>query len=285
MLYLKNFQLLSREKEYCVVDLRKIFNNYYPLGIFTRKELSKIDFSDITIFYGGNGSGKTTLLNIIADKLQAKRNNQLDKGVYFYKYVQDCLYKMNNKAPFEIKIITSDDVFEYLLSIRAINSGINIRKEELTQDYLDKKYNPIDYSIHDYHEIKLACESRHKTMSKYIRDQLHTNNIIEQSNGESALMFWEKEIEDNGIYLLDEPENSLSAENQLKLKQFIEDSARFYNCQFIIATHSPFLLNLANAKIYDLDTIPVQEKKWTELKNVRIYHEFFKEHDHEFTND
>ena len=131
MLYLKNFQLLSSEKEYCVVDLRKIFNNYYPLGIFPRKELSKIDFSDITIFYGGNGSGKTTLLNIIADKLQAKRNNQLDKGVYFYKYVQDCLYKMNNKAPFEIKIITSDDVFEYLLSIRAINSGINIRKEEL----------------------------------------------------------------------------------------------------------------------------------------------------------
>ena len=31
-----------------------------------------------------------------------------------------------------------------------------------------------------------------------------------------------------------------------KLKKFIEDSVRFYNCQFIISTHSPFLLNLNN---------------------------------------
>lgn len=53
--------------------------------------------------------------------------------------------------------------------------------------------------------------ARKKTMSSYVRDKL-VNNIIEKSNGESALIFWEKEIEDNGIYILDEPENSLSAE-------------------------------------------------------------------------
>ena len=80
----------------------------------------------------------------------------------------------------------------------------------------------------------------------------------------------------------DEPENSLSAENQIKLKKFIEDSTRFYNCQFIISTHSPFLLNLLEAKIYDLDSNPVETKKWTELNNVKIYHEFFKEHESEF---
>ena len=40
------------------------------------------------------------------------------------------------------------------------------------------------------------------------------------------------------LYLLDEPENSLSAELQLDLLKFIENSARFYNCQFIISTHS-----------------------------------------------
>ena len=63
-------------------------------------------------------------------------------------------------------------------------------------------------------------------MSKYIRDRLVNNNIVESSNGESALMFWEKEIEEDSIYILDEPENSLSAENQLKLKKYIEDSVR-----------------------------------------------------------
>jgi len=119
-------------------------------------------------------------------------------------------------------------------------------------------------------------------MSKFVRDRLGNNNIVEQSNGESALMFWEREIKEDSIYLLDEPENSLSAENQLKLKKFIEDSARFYNCQFIISTHSPFLLNLLEAKIYDLDSVPVVPRKWTELPNIRVYYDFFKERESEF---
>jgi len=39
----------------------------------------------------------------------------------------------------------------------------------------------------------------------------------------------------------------------MELMKFIEDAARFWNCQFIISTHSPFLLALRGAKIYDLD--------------------------------
>jgi predicted ATPase len=64
--------------------------------------------------------------------------------------------------------------------------------------------------------------------------------------------------------------------------KFIEDSARFFKCQFIISTHSSFLLSLHGAKIYDLDENPVRVKRWTELENVRTYYEFFKEHDKEF---
>lgn len=64
--------------------------------------------------------------------------------------------------------------------------------------------------------------------------------------------------------------------------RYIEDSARFWNCQFVIATHSPFLLSIKGAKIYDFDEIPVDVKKWTELKNVQIYRDFFKDHEDEF---
>ena len=95
-------------------------------------------------------------------------------------------------------------------------------------------------------------------------------------------MFWEREIKEDSIYILDEPENSLSAENQLKLKKFIEESVRFYNCQFIISTHSPFLLKLMDAIIYDLDEIPVKTKKWNELSNILLYYNFFKEYEDEF---
>lgn len=78
------------------------------------------------------------------------------------------------------------------------------------------------------------------------------------------------------------PENSLSAEYQQELCGFLEDSARFYNCQFIIATHSPFLLAMRGARVYDLDSRPVAVRRWTELENVRRYYEFFKAHEEEF---
>ena len=263
-------------------ERRRIFNSYYPIGLLTQNNFKEIEFDRITIFYGGNGSGKTTLLNIISEKIEAIRKSKIDKGSFFDLYVNSCKYEMSYEEPVEIKTITSDDVFDYLLDIRSINANINRRKERLSKEYLDTKFSNQNSSFDNYEQLKNSYDSKTKTMSKYIRDRLGNNNIVEQSNGESALIFWEREIKEDSIYILDEPENSLSAENQIKLKKFIEDSARFYNCQFIISTHSPFLLNLLEAKIYDLDSNPVETKKWTELSNVKIYHEFFKEHESEF---
>ena len=91
-----------------------------------------------------------------------------------------------------------------------------------------------------------------------------------------------EKIGENGLYVLHEPENSLSPERQQELLRFLEDSARFFGCQFIIATHSPFLLSIRGAKIYDMDEEPVDVKHWTELSNVRAYYEFFKQHEREF---
>ena len=282
MIYLKSFKLLNEEQEYGCQDERRIHNNIYPLNIFPPKKFEEIFFEPITCFYGGNGSGKTTLLNIIGSKINASRKNPINKGTLFDNYVNRTRYEMAYEEPEEIKFISSDDIFDYLLDIRAINTHINRRKNTLSNEFLNHKFNSEDFSIYDHEELKDLYDSRHKTMSAYIRERLTNNNIIEQSNGESALMFWEQDIKENGIYILDEPENSLSAENQLKLKQFIEESVRFYNCQFIISTHSPFLLKLNDALIYDLDDIPCKTKKWNELPNVRIYYDFFKENEKEF---
>ena len=286
MIYLKKFNLLDVSQEHNIVsyqEVRRIFNNYYPIGIFSRKDFYEVEFDNITIFYGGNGSGKTTLLNIISDKLNSIRKTCLNKGSFFDLYVKSCDYKMSFEEPMEIKTITSDDVFDYLLDVRSINANVNRQKEKLSRDYLDAKFSDND-PFDTYEQLKERCETRTKSMSKYIRERLGNNNVIEQSNGESALLFWEREIKENSIYILDEPENSLSAENQLKLKKFIEESVRFYNCQFIISTHSPFLLGLCEAKIYDLDVTPVVSKKWTELQNVRLYYNFFKKHEDNFKN-
>lgn len=280
MIYLRNFTLLDEIQEHnivCYEERRNIFNNYYPLHLFSSKSFKEINFDKITIFYGGNGSGKTTLINMISQKLNASRKSPIDKGSCFDLYVEHCDYEMSFEQPMEIKLITSDDVFDYLIDVRSINANVNRQKERLSKEYLDYKFNNNGNSFDNYDELKMSYDTKRKSMSKFVRERLGNNNIIEWSNGESALMFWEREIKEDSIYILDEPENSLSAENQLKLKKFIEDSTRFYNCQFIISTHSPFLLKLMDAKIYDLDDVPVVTKKWTELSNVLVYYDFFKQ--------
>ena len=193
-----------------------------------------------------------------------------------------CSFKAKGTIPGDSRIITSDDVFDFMLNLRSINNGINIKREELFEDYLDAKYSHFQMkSLDDYEQLKKVNMARSNTQSKYIRKNL-PNNVREHSDGESAFIYFTDKIRENSLYLLDEPENSLSPEKQQELLKFLEDSARFFGCQFIIATHSPFLLSMRGAKIYDMDEEIVDVKKWTELKNVRAYYEFFKKHENDF---
>ncbi|WP_159638684.1 hypothetical protein [Erysipelothrix anatis] len=156
----------------------------------------------------------------------------------------------------------------------------------MTQQYLNAKYDTRNINQLDtYDNLREKVEARSVTMSRYIREKLITNTVQEQSNGESALMFWQKEITENSLYILDEPENSLSATNQRKLCKFIEESVRFYNCQFILFTQFPFLLSLKEAIIYDLDVVPVEAKSWQELEAIREFHQLFKSNESLFTRD
>ena len=141
-------------------------------------------------------------------------------------------------------------------------------------------------SLDDYEKLKRANDARRKrtTQSRFVREHLAAN-VQERSYGESAFMYFTEKIRENGLYLLDEPENSLSPGRQQELVRFLEDSVRFFGCQFIIATHSPFMLAIRDARIYDLDECPVTVKPWTQLKNVQQYYHFFREHAGEFENN
>ena len=201
---------------------------------------------------------------------------------FFEDYTDMCSCELEQPLTDDSRIITSDDVFDFILNLRNINDGIDRKREELFEDYLETKYSSFRMnSLEDYEQLKKVNMTRSKTQSRYVRKQL-MGNVREHSNGESAFLYFSEKIKENGLYLLDEPENSLSPEKQQELVRFLEDSARFYGCQFLIATHSPFLLSIRNAKIYDMDEEPVDVKRWTQLGNVRAYYDFFKKHEGEF---
>ena len=286
MIYLEYFVFPDSDKEFnfFLNQKRTCYNSYYPFQILSRHNFLRIDFEPITILYGGNGTGKTTALNVIAEKLQLARDSKFNKSNFFEDYLKLCNYQLTLPLPENSRVITSDDVFDYMLTVRDINEGIDLKKEALFEDYLDAKYAKFQVrSLEDYETLKKITKARKLTQSKFVRSEL-MDNIRECSNGESAFIYFSEKITENGLFLLDEPENSLSPAKQRELVKYIEDSARFFGCQFIISTHSPFVLSMRGAKIYDLDAEPVDIKNWTELENVKEYYRFFKEHEREFTD-
>lgn len=285
MIYLSQFifpsiqaeeSFLHRIKETC-------YTTVYPFQILPEHDIRVFNFDEsITILYGGNGSGKTTVLNVIAEKLSLERDTLYNRTNFFEDFTGFCEYVLERELPENSRIITSDDVFDFMLNIRSINEGTDNKRESLFQDYYNTKSSDFRlHSLKDYEQLVKVNYARSHSKSKYVKKQLK-DNIREHSNGESAYLYFTDKIQENGFYLLDEPENSLSPERQQELVQFIEDSVRFFGCQFVIATHSPFLLSMQNAKIYNLDEEPMRVCHWTDLPNIRAYYNFFKQHQNEF---
>ena len=284
MIYLKSFYFPDKETELDVrLNLKQTcFDTMYPFFILSEHSVTELDFEPITILYGGNGCGKTTALNVIAEKLGLSRDTLYNRSNFFEDYTSLCDCDIVRPVPSASAIITSDDVFDFMLDVRSINVGADNTRNIIMDEYSQLKRRKSTFrSLEDYEELKRTVDARRKTMSKYVREYA-PNNIRERSNGESAYMYFTQKIDRNALYLLDEPENSLSPERQIELMKYIENAVRFFDCQIIMSTHSPFLLSMRHAKIYDLDGEQASVKKWTELKNVRAYYDFFKTHEKEF---
>jgi len=287
VLYLESFEFPddAQEFEYLLEIKRKCYTSYYPFKILSRRSFSRIDFEPVTILYGGNGTGKSTALHAIAEKARLSRQAPFNKTCFFDDYAQMCCMELCGEIPEGSCIITSDDVFDYMLSVREINEGIDNKRNDLFEEYHDLKRTGFQLSsMADYEQLKKVNRARKRTQSRFVKEELGTE-LRTFSNGENAFRYFSEKITENALYLLDEPENSLSPERQMELAQFIEDSARFFGCQFVISTHSPFVLAVRGAKIYDLESDPVDVRRWTELRNVRAYYEFFKRHERAFEEE
>lgn len=299
MIYLRSFNLLTADDEWQFFRKRSrgCYDSFYPYQFFPQqKELEEMEFSDITIFCGGNGSGKSTILNIIAEKLELKRETPYNKTDFFDPYINGCRYEFTEGNPEKkrdimkvSRIITSDDVFNHIISVRERNENLRFKREVTSRNIAEIKqsgwkYGPRGFNAEDPEDLKSFLDYYQKlrgSSTKYIRANVGVDERT-YSNGENGFKYFIDAIQPGGLYLLDEPENSLSAEFQLELVQFIQNMARFYDCQFIMSTHSPFILSLPFARIYNMDELPVKICKWTELPNVRLYYDFFMNHSEEF---
>ncbi|MDE6654152.1 MAG: AAA family ATPase [Muribaculaceae bacterium] len=309
MMYLEKFIFPDLENDNLFFDQPRgsFYDEHpYPFHITSEMALWSLDFEPITILYGGNGSGKSTILNVIGRKLDADRRSMYNTGPYFDEYVARCQYKASadfagetisrrKNARYErvslsevTTVLTSDDIFKSMLDLRLDNDRKMQKSRCLMDEYRDPEELPrhlnfeTGYNVDKFRrgvEMRMAANPAKHRSKSFNRILLDRVGKMERgfSNGETALMKLTELLESPGLYLLDEPENSMSCEFQMKLASIIEYLARYGNCQFVISSHSPFILSMENAKIYNLDHNPVDVCRWWELGNMKRYFHLFYE--------
>lgn len=270
-MYLENFQFSNEDKR------------SYPYDLLTQKGLEHVNFAPITIFYGNNGSGKSTLLNIIAESIGIHDKTLGNTNEYFNGYARKCTYTAGLKGiPNDSTMIRSEDIMHHIANIRKRNADI----DKLVQGWLMKGMSP---SMRGTLRGRMQVQEEMENVFEHGGGSFHSvmvgklmEKTDEQSNGETAINYFKDRLMPDNLYLLDEPENSMAPEFQQELANFICILAYRLNCQFIIASHSPFMLSIPDARIYDLDHSPARQREWYELENMKTYYQLFHRYSDKF---
>ena len=189
----------------------------------------------VTFIVGDNGVGKSSLIEAIAYKLH--------------------LARINNKLGFQ------EESFEHIaelaedleLDMIRDGRGFFFRSEDFG-DYVIKG------NIFD------SFESQNPTYQNMMFN--YGQNLASFSHGEAFLHIITQRVKRQGIYIFDEPESALSPLHQLSLIYFIREHLKKERSQFIIATHSPILMAMPDALIYEVTKNGMQA---TPLQEVEHY--------------
>ncbi len=97
--------------------------------------------------------------------------------------------------------------------------------------------------------------------------------LLEQSHGESFLALASNRFGADGLFVLDEPEAALSVTSALAFLAVVHRAASA-GAQFIVATHSPVLLAVPGARIYELDEDGATAVAWEDALPTRLTRAF-----------
>jgi predicted ATPase len=218
---------------------REQISNYhqYPFNIPAIEKLRKLNFHpDVTFIVGENGCGKSTLLEAIAT---AWGFNPEGGSINF---------RFSTRP-------SHSELFKYIRLVRSScrpKDGFFLRAESF--------FNLAT----DLDRIDAEPSFGPPVLDSYGRRSLH-----EQSHGESFLALLLHRFTGNGLYVLDEPEAALSPSRQITVLTRIHQLV-LRNSQFIISTHSPFLLAYPRAKIFLVDQDGFTETRYEETSHYAV---------------
>ncbi len=211
---------------------------------------------------GDNGSGKSTLLEAIALKLKlALIGGQIE-----------------NNAGFEAATILEPSIM--LNWKREVRSGFFFRAEDFSDFILGTEREKAKI-VNELSELKGVVDDSiidqlNESMNYRLRNmkRQYGDNMQAYSHGEAYLKILQTRIGNKGIFLLDEPEAALSPLKQLALIALIMEIVKGNNAQFIMATHSPILMGIPNASLYEIQEDGMTKVAYNETDHYRITKQF-----------
>ena len=244
------------------IHLPRGSDRQFPFSLKSLKDLGSMSFDQpITVFVGENGSGKSTLLKALAIKLNLPAIGSTDlesdetlDGVKTYG--EQIITQWKNRA-FRGFFFRAEDYFGFVKRLQNMDS-------EMQGDIVDFEKRLSGTGL------KLAVGSILGQKEALIRKY---GNLTEVSHGEGFLKVLEGRLQNEGIYLIDEPEAALSPQRQLALFSLIKNMAENHGCQFIIATHSPILMTLPNATIFQFGD-KIQQVDYEDTEHFTILKNF-----------
>ena len=175
------------------------------------RSLFPLQFNNrITVFIGENGSGKSTLLEALAIKLGC---NPEGGGKNFNFSTENTHSKLHETLTLSKGYRREKDVFFYRAeTFYNLNTAIRKLDAEGSFDPEIKTY---------YGGVDMHC----------------------MSHGEAMEALFQNRFKAQGLYVLDEPEASLSPLRQLVFINRVMELSR-KGAQFVIATHSPLIMSI-----------------------------------------
>lgn len=251
------------------VDLREVPASrqaVFPFNVPVIRDFERLHLTQaVTLFVGENGSGKSTLLeglacaagSIVVGSENLSSDQSLGPGRELASYLHLSWRKRTHKGFF----LRAEDFFGYAKKLNQIRAEMDAELKRVEQEYQDRSRLAQDLARQPYLNERGALERRYGP------------GLDNRSHGESFLALFQARFVPNSLYLLDEPEAPLSPLRQLALIAMIKEMV-VQQAQFIIATHSPFLMAYPGATIYSFDEGQIKAVEYTDLESVNLMRSF-----------
>jgi predicted ATPase len=226
----------------------------FPFQLPAIKRLNTLEFHpQVTFFVGENGSGKSTLLEAVAIKLGLNPEGG-SRNINF------ATRETHSQLHYVLRLALTPGTLPDAYFLRA-ESFYNVATEI---DKLDED-DP---------------ESTYRRPRKII-DQYGGQSLHMQSHGESFFALFQHRFNNEGIYLLDEPEAALSPARQLAFLALIHEYVQG-GAQFVIATHSPILMAYPQARILHFGPEGIRAQAYKETEHYRVTRGFLESPERSF---